>query len=86
MPIRPFVQDTGLIDIEGESSLQLASLDWIVGEAAMLEVVEEWLKPIALLHDVRRDGVDLVVLWNELQDCGKKPPFFNDHLRGFTVE
>jgi hypothetical protein len=43
VPIRPFVQDPGLIDIGRESSLELAPLGWIVGETSVPEVVEEWL-------------------------------------------
>ena len=51
----------------------------------MLEVVEEGLQPFIFLQDICRDGVDFPLPRDELQNSGKKPPFFNRHLRGFII-
>ena len=60
--------------------MQLAPLHRIVGEAAVLEVVEEGCEPVALFNGVSCDGVDFIFLWNELQDGREKPSLLNGDL------
>lgn len=51
----------------------------------MLEVVEEGLTPVAIFNGTRSDGVNFILLWDELQNGGKEPPLLDSDLRGLAL-
>jgi len=66
LPVGAPVEDTRLVDVRGEASLQLAPLNWVLREAAVLEIIEEGLKPIILFNSICSDNIDFTFLWDEL--------------------
>ena len=51
----------------------------------MLEVVDEGFAPIVVFDGACGDGVNLVLLRDELQHHGKQPPLLDGNLRGLTL-
>ena len=51
----------------------------------MLEVVDEGFAPIVVFDGACGDGVNLVLLRDELQHRGKQPPLLDGNLRGLTL-
>ena len=61
----------------------MVPLHQIIRKGVVFEVVEEGCEPIAFFNDVGRDGVEFILLWDELHEGEEKPSLFDSDLWSF---